>query len=75
MRHAIRWKAIAHDILVTASTRGTKPTGGPWKRENPKAAQAELDAIPHPQVIEQPSGKATIETYTSSSAQKIAGTT
>jgi acetyl-CoA C-acetyltransferase len=42
----------------------TTPTEGPWRRENPKEYQKEIDALPHPEIIADPSGAATIETYT-----------
>ena len=37
---------------------------GPWKREDPKTYQKEIDAEPHPVVVAKPNGKATVETYT-----------
>lgn len=42
----------------------TKPVEGRWEREDPYVIQRQIDALPHPTVIERPSGAATIETYT-----------
>ncbi len=36
----------------------------PFEREDPAVLQREIDALPHPDVIEMPQGPATIETYT-----------
>ena len=36
----------------------------PFVREDPAVYQAEIDATPHPTVVERPEGAATIETYT-----------
>ena len=41
----------------------TKPTR-PFERQDPKVIQAEIDALPHPAVIETPQGIGRIETYT-----------
>jgi acetyl-CoA C-acetyltransferase len=38
--------------------------GRPFERQDPKVLQAEIDALPHPDVTETPQGSATIETYT-----------
>lgn len=42
----------------------TTPVQVPWRRESPGALQAELDALPKAPFTEEPSGAATIETYT-----------
>ena len=42
----------------------TRPVEGPWRREDPRTLQREIDALPHPEVTETPSGPAVIETYT-----------
>ena len=42
----------------------TVPTEGAWVRENPSVYQAELDAMPKPDLIEAAEGSAKIETYT-----------
>jgi acetyl-CoA C-acetyltransferase len=54
------WYVTKH----SAGIYSAKPRQGKWSRENPKVAQAELDAMPHPEVVEKPTGKGTIETYT-----------
>ena len=36
----------------------------PFEREDPAVLQRQIDALPHPDVIEQPRGRGTIETYT-----------
>lgn len=40
------------------------PPDKPFEREDPAVLQREIDALPHPDVIESPQGNATIETYT-----------
>ncbi|MBK7814909.1 MAG: acetyl-CoA acetyltransferase [Rhodocyclaceae bacterium] len=40
------------------------PGTGEWRREDPKAYQKELDAVPTPRIERQPNGEARIETYT-----------
>jgi acetyl-CoA C-acetyltransferase len=42
----------------------TTPTEGPWQREDPSTYQGEIDSLPDEPFTEQPSGAATIETYT-----------
>jgi acetyl-CoA C-acetyltransferase len=42
----------------------TTPVEGPWTREDPKVLQREIDALPHPEIVEAPEGEATVETYT-----------
>lgn len=42
----------------------TLPPDKPFEREDPAVLQREIDALPHPDVIEMPQGPATIETYT-----------
>lgn len=47
------------------STRPTEVSGAvPFWREDPATYQAEIDATPHPEIVERPDGEATIETYT-----------
>lgn len=36
----------------------------PFEREDPAVLQRQIDALPHPEVVEQPTGRGTIETYT-----------
>ena len=47
----------------SAGLYSTEPTKGPWRREDPKKFQAELDARPKQRVNTTPSGTGTIETY------------
>jgi acetyl-CoA C-acetyltransferase len=54
------WYVTKH----SAGIYSTAPTKGPWRREDPKACQNELDAMAHPLVEEAPEGRARIETYT-----------
>jgi acetyl-CoA C-acetyltransferase len=42
----------------------TSPVRGTWRREGPAQLQAQIDALPHESLVTQPSGPATIETYT-----------
>ena len=57
----------ANGWFLTKQSTGvysTKPPTKPFERQDPKVIQAQIDALPHPTVIEQPQGPATIETYT-----------
>ena len=54
------WYVTKH----SAGIYSTKPTEGHWQREDPKSYQKEIDAEPHPEVVEKPEGAAKIETYT-----------
>jgi len=42
----------------------TRPLKGAFERQDPKVIQDQIDALPHPVVIERPQGAATIETFT-----------
>jgi acetyl-CoA C-acetyltransferase len=42
----------------------TRPVTGKWEREPPSVIQAKIDALPHPEIIDRPEGRAVIETYT-----------
>lgn len=42
----------------------TTPFQGRWRRESPGVLQGELDGAPRAPLVENPSGRATIETYT-----------
>jgi acetyl-CoA C-acetyltransferase len=42
----------------------TRPVEGAWEREDPGVIQRQIDALPHPPIVERPEGAATIETYT-----------
>jgi acetyl-CoA C-acetyltransferase len=54
------WYVTKHSIGVYSAA----PPRRPWVREDPYVAQREVDAQPHPDYVEQPSGEATAETYT-----------
>ena len=54
------WYVTKHSAGIYSTT----PTVGSWKREDPKTYQKDIDAEPHPLVIEMPEGRATVETYT-----------
>lgn len=57
----------ANGWFLTKQSTGvysTKPPSKPFERQDPKVIQAQIDALPHPAVIEEPKGAATIETYT-----------
>jgi acetyl-CoA C-acetyltransferase len=56
----------ANGMYLTKHSAGlysTEPVKGPWKRQDPKKLQAELDAGPRERVNTTPSGTGTIETY------------
>ncbi|MBL8773423.1 MAG: acetyl-CoA acetyltransferase [Phenylobacterium sp.] len=42
----------------------TTPPDRPFEREDPAVLQREIDALPHPEIVETPQGVGTIETYT-----------
>lgn len=42
----------------------TRPVEGDWVREAPSIIQARIDALPHPEIVDHPTGPAVIETYT-----------
>jgi acetyl-CoA C-acetyltransferase len=42
----------------------TKPLEKPFEREDPAILQREIDALPHPEIVERPEGRGVIETYT-----------
>ncbi|HTT96481.1 MAG TPA: acetyl-CoA acetyltransferase [Rhizomicrobium sp.] len=54
------WYVTKH----SAGIYSTMPREGAWQRDNPASYQKDIDAEAHPEVIEQPSGRATVETYT-----------
>jgi acetyl-CoA C-acetyltransferase len=54
------WYVTKH----SAGIYSTVPKPGRWQRADPKTYQRELDAMAHPEVIEKPEGRATVETYT-----------
>jgi acetyl-CoA C-acetyltransferase len=57
----------ANGWFLTKQSTGiysTRPVEGDWVREPPSVIQARIDALPHPEIVERPTGPATIETYT-----------
>ncbi|RAK61433.1 acetyl-CoA acetyltransferase [Phenylobacterium hankyongense] len=57
----------ANGWFLTKQSTGvysTRSPGRPFEREDPGVLQRQIDALPHPAVIEQPQGAARIETYT-----------
>ena len=54
------WYVTKHSAGIYSTTSKE----GAWQRDDPKSYQKDIDAMAHPEVIEQPSGRATIETYT-----------
>ncbi len=58
--HALGWICTKHALGVYA---GAPPPRG-WRRAGGPALQAWADALPRPEVVEEASGSATIETYT-----------
>ncbi|HWU81833.1 MAG TPA: acetyl-CoA acetyltransferase, partial [Caulobacter sp.] len=42
----------------------TKPIEGRWERQSPAVIQSKIEVLPHPEIVERPEGRATIETYT-----------
>jgi hypothetical protein len=42
----------------------TTPPSKPFEREDPAVVQRQIDALPHPEVVERPEGRGVIETYT-----------
>ncbi|MBX3481446.1 MAG: acetyl-CoA acetyltransferase [Caulobacter sp.] len=63
----------ANGWFMTKQSTGvysTRPVEGAWSRQDPKVIQGEIDALPHPEIIETPQGPATIETYTVTHARE-----
>ena len=57
----------ANGWYLTKQSTGIYSTArpaSPFVREDPAVLQRQIDALPHPQVIETPNGRGTIETYT-----------
>lgn len=54
------WYVTKHALGVYSTT----PVKGPWKREDPKSYQRDIDAMAHPEVEAKPEGEGTVETYT-----------
>ena len=79
MVHRLRDKPGAYGLVtangwfLTKQSVGiysTRPFEGAWEREDPKVIQSQIDALPHPEVIEKPDGRASIETFTVSHARE-----
>jgi acetyl-CoA C-acetyltransferase len=73
MAQKLRAKPGSHGLVTANGWYLTKQSTGiystrrpdaPFERQDPKIIQAEIDALPHPTVIEQPQGAGRIETYT-----------
>jgi acetyl-CoA C-acetyltransferase len=73
MAQKLRAKPGTHGLItgngwyLTKQSTGvysTKRPDRPFERQDPAVLQREIDALPHPAVIEQPQGAAKIETYT-----------
>ena len=58
--HALGWFLTKHGFGVYSTER---PASG-WRRVGGKELQAWVDALPHPEVVAEPTGPGTIETYT-----------
>ena len=54
------WYLTKQSTGIYSTTAPDKP----FERQDPAVLQREIDALPHPEVIETPQGAATIETYT-----------
>jgi acetyl-CoA C-acetyltransferase len=54
------WFLTKHAFGVYSTT----PPAAPWKRRPPKSYQSEIDTLPHPPIVLEPSGRAVVETYT-----------
>jgi acetyl-CoA C-acetyltransferase len=57
----------ANGWFLTKQSTGvysTTPPAAPFERQDPGVIQRQIDALPHPDVIERPQGPARIETYT-----------
>jgi acetyl-CoA C-acetyltransferase len=73
MAQKLRARPGAYGLLTGNGWYLTKQSTGvystwrpdkPFEREDPAILQREIDALPHPEIIERPQGAATIETYT-----------
>ena len=54
------WYVTKHSAGIYSTTLKE----GAWQRDDPKSYQKDIDAMARPEAIEQPSGRATVETYT-----------
>ena len=57
---ALGWFVTKHSVGVYSTT----PGAGPWRREPPASYQGEIDREPAPPFADQPTGHATVESYT-----------
>jgi len=60
LAHALGWSCTKHSLAVLG---GAPPPNG-WRRVDTKDVQTWVDTQPHPAVVAEASGPATIETYT-----------
>src|SRR6266571_5277827 len=60
LAHALGWNLTKHALAIYA---GTPPPKG-WQHVGGAALQRWVDALPHPAVVEEASGRGTIEAYT-----------
>ncbi len=58
--HALGWFLTKHGLGIYS----TEPPPRGWRHVGGRELQAWVDALPHPEVVPQPSGRGTIETYT-----------
>jgi len=54
------WYVTKHSAGIYSNA----PKQGAWTREDPKSYQKDIDAMAHPEFVEQPEGRARVETYT-----------
>ena len=54
------WYLTKHAMGLYSSA----PVEGQWSRRNPAEYQTDIDTLAHPEIIEAPTGTATVETYT-----------
>ena len=54
------WYSTKHSVGVYSARRPSHE----WARTDPQVDQAEVDAMPHPELVDEPDGVATVETYT-----------
>jgi acetyl-CoA C-acetyltransferase len=54
------WYLTKQSTGIYSTTAPDKP----FEREDPKILQREIDALPHPEIVETPQGRGVVETYT-----------
>jgi len=73
MLHKLRERRGAYGLItgngwyLTKQSTGiysTKRPDRPFERQDPGVLQRQIDALPHPEIVERPSGAGVIETYT-----------